>query len=85
MWLNQAQPPAPGGLIGWNINTGNKEAAPQGFEFLANIGDHPIRRSRSSAPARWPTAAGWTTQIVRHLALLRTVTPWHPATAQPWP
>ncbi len=41
IWLNNAQPPAHGGMIGSNINTSNKEAAPKGFEFLHNIGDNP--------------------------------------------
>jgi hypothetical protein len=37
VWLNRAQPPAKGGLIGSNINTSNKDASPRGFEFLENI------------------------------------------------
>ncbi len=41
IWSNKAKPPAKGGLIGCNINTSNKRAAPKGFEFLPSVGDHP--------------------------------------------
>ena len=41
VWLNRAQPPAKGGLIGSNINTSNKAASPRGFAFLNNVGENP--------------------------------------------
>jgi len=41
VWLNRAEPPAKGGLIGSNITTSNKDAAPRGFEFLKNVGENP--------------------------------------------
>src|SRR5207244_1792521 len=52
IWLNKAQPPARGGLIGSNINTSNKDAAPRGFEFLNNAGDNPdpAKSKLGSAP-----------------------------------
>ena len=46
VWRNKTQPRARGGLIGSNINTGNKEASPRGFEFLENIGDGFIYQIR---------------------------------------
>jgi hypothetical protein len=77
VWRNLAQPPAHGGLIGCNINTGNKSAAPKGFEFLANIGEHPD-------PARSTYGAGPLENrgtvddaaLLRHLAPLRTARVW---------
>lgn len=61
VWGNKSAPAARGGLVGCNINTGNKEAAPKGFAFLANVGDHfdPSKsrfdRVRLSKKARWTT------------------------------
>lgn len=55
VWRNLAQPPARGGLVGCNINTSNKEAAPKGFEFLANVGDSLDPAKSSPVPAPWTT------------------------------
>jgi len=41
VWINKTNPPIQGGLIGCNINTGNREAYPKGYAFLENIGTHP--------------------------------------------
>ncbi|MBN2476807.1 MAG: hypothetical protein JXB62_19525 [Pirellulales bacterium] len=80
VWLNKATPPARGGLLGCNINTSNKEAAPKGFEFLANVGD-------TTDPARLPFGSGPLADrggvddatILRHLAPLRAARVWLPA------
>ena len=82
VWRNLAKPPARGGLVGCNINTNNKEAAPKGFEFLANIGD-------SSDPAKSKSGAGPLDErggvddatIIKHLAPLREARVWLPAEA----
>jgi len=79
VWLNHAQPPAKGGLIGSNINTSNKDASPRGFEFLKNVGENPD-------PARSPFGSGPLADrggvddatILRHLAPLRSIRPWVP-------
>jgi hypothetical protein len=79
VWRNLAHPPARGGLIGCNVNTGNREAAPKGFEFLANIGDHPD-------PARSAFGAGPLENLgtvddatlLGHLVPLRTARVWLP-------
>ncbi len=80
VWLNRAQPPAKGGLIGSNINTGNKEASPRGFEFLKNIGENPdpARSKFGSGPLADRGGVDDAT-IVRHLAPLRSTRPWVPA------
>jgi hypothetical protein len=57
VWRNLAQPPAHGGLIGCNVNTSKKEAAPKGFEFLANIGEHPDPAKSASGAGRWKIEA----------------------------
>ena len=79
VWLNRAQPPAKGGLIGSNINTGNKDASPRGFEFLENVGDNPdpARSKFGSGPLADRGGVDDAT-IVRHLALLRSTRPWVP-------
>jgi len=80
VWLNKASPPVRGGMVGSNINTSNKDAAPRGFAFLNNVGDHPdpARSSLGSAPL--PDRGGVDdATIVRHLALLRSTHPWVPA------
>ena len=80
VWQNNAQPPAHGGLIGCNVNTNNKSAAPKGFAFLDNIGDNPdpTKSKSGSGPlddrGRVDDAA-----ILKHLAPLRSARVWLPA------
>ncbi len=80
VWLNKATPPASGGLLGCNINTSNKQAAAKGFEFLANIGDHPdpARSQFGSGPLSDSGGVDDAT-TVRHLAPLREARVWLPA------
>jgi hypothetical protein len=82
VWLNRAQPPAKGGLIGSNINTSNKAASPRGFAFLNNVGEtpDPARSSFGSGPLADRGGVDDAT-IVRHLAPLRSNHPWLPAAA----
>jgi hypothetical protein len=83
VWLNKTRPRARGGLIGSNINTGNKDASPRGFEFLENIGDHPdpAKSKFGAGPLDDRGGVGDAT-IIRHLAPLRAIRPWVP-TATP--
>ncbi|NQT37205.1 MAG: hypothetical protein HQ581_06935 [Planctomycetes bacterium] len=80
VWRNNARPPARGGLIGSNINTGNKDASPRGFEFLENVGDHPdpAKSKFGSGPLDDRGGVDDAT-IIRHLAPLRSTRPWVPA------
>ncbi len=80
VWLNKAKPPVAGGLVGCNINTSNKEAAPKGFDFLPDVGDHPdpARSKLGSGPLENRGTADDAT-IERHLAPLRTARVWIPA------
>jgi hypothetical protein len=79
-WRNEANPPAHGGLVGCNINTSNKEAAPQGFAFLANVGDHPdpARSKFGSGPLDDRGKVDDAT-ILRHLEPLRSARVWLPS------
>ena len=79
VWRNDARPPARGGLIGCNINTNNKEAAPKGFEFLPNVGDDPdpARSNRGSGPLADRGGVDDAT-LLRHLAPLREARVWLP-------
>jgi len=84
VWRNLAQPPARGGLIGCNVNTSNKEAAPKGFEFLANIGDHPDpAKSASGAGPLENQGRVDDATLLRHLAPLRTARVWLPDASVP--
>ena len=84
VWRNAANPRVAGGLIGCNVNTGNKEASPKGFEFLDNVGDHPdMARSRLGSGPLEDRGGVSDAQIVRHLQLLRAATPWDPAMPSP--
>jgi len=84
VWLNRAEPRARGGLVGSNINTGNKEAAPKGFEFLANVGDHPDpARSRYGSGPLADRGGVDDATILRHLAPLREARVWLPGDAPP--
>ncbi|HET6251051.1 MAG TPA: glycosyl hydrolase family 28-related protein [Tepidisphaeraceae bacterium] len=81
VWQNKAMPPAHGGLIGCNINTSNKEAAPKGFEFLANIGDDPDpAKSRRGAGPLEDRGHVDDATLLRHLAPLREARVWLPET-----
>jgi hypothetical protein len=82
VWLNKAKPPARGGLVGCNINTSNKAAAPKGFEFLANVGDHPdpAKSKYGSGPLPDKGRVDDAT-ILRHLAPLREARVWLPTDA----
>ena len=80
VWRNMAKPPARGGLVGCNINTSNKEAAPKGFEFLANIGDSPDpAKSKSGAGPLDDRGGVDDATILKHLAPLRKARVWLPA------
>jgi hypothetical protein len=79
VWRNLAKPPARGGLVGCNINTSNKEAAPKGFEFLANIGDNPDpAKSKSGAGPLDDRGGVDDSTILKHLAPLRKARVWLP-------
>ncbi len=69
-----------GGLIGGNINSGNKETTPKGFEFLSNVGDHldPVRSRFGSVPL---DERGGVDDVIilRHLAPLRAARAWVPS------
>lgn len=79
VWRNRAQPPAAGGLIGCNVNTSNKEAAPKGFAFLENVGDHPDpAKSRYGAGPLEDRGGVDDATILRHLAPLRQTRVWQP-------
>ncbi len=79
VWRNLAQPPVQGGLIGCNVNTGNQQAAPKGFEFLANIGDHPDpAKSASGAGPLEDRGTVDDATLLRHLAPLRAARVWLP-------
>ena len=79
VWLNLAKPPARGGLVGCNINTSNKEAAPRGFEFLANLGDNPDPAKSKSGSGPLDDQGGVDdATILKHLAPLRQAGVWLP-------
>ncbi len=82
VWRNLAQPPAGGGLLGCNINTSSKAAAPKGFAFLANLGDHPDpAKSASGAGPLEDRGTVEDATLLRHLAPLRTARVWLPDAA----
>lgn len=84
VWRNVARPPARGGLIGCNINTSKKDAAPKGFEFLANVGDHPDpAKSASGAGPLDNRGTVDDATLLRHLAPLRAARVWLPSTSVP--
>lgn len=84
LWRNLAQPPARGGLIGCNVTTGNKEAAPKGHEFLATMGGHtdPARSASGAGPLDNRGTVHDAT-LLRHLASLREALVWLPAGSTP--
>ena len=79
VWQNKARPPAHGGLVGCNVNTSDKAAAPKGFAFLDNVGEHPdpAKSKTGSGPLEDRGAVDDTT-ILRHLAPLRAARVWLP-------
>ncbi len=79
VWRNLAQPPVRGGLLGCNINTSKKDTAPQGFEFLENIGEHPdpAKSASGSGPLENRGTVDDET-LLRHLAPLRAARVWLP-------
>ncbi len=84
VWRNLAQPPARGGLVGCNINTSKKDAAPKGFDFLANIGDHPDpAKSASGAGPLENRGTVDDATLLRHLAPLRAARVWLPTEPRP--
>ncbi len=79
VWQNKAQPPARGGLVGCNINTSLKDAAPKGFAFLPNTGEDPDpARSRSGSGPLADRGGVDDATILRHLAPLREARVWLP-------
>ena len=79
VWLNTAKPPVSGGLLGCNVNTSNKDAAPKGFEFLANIGENADpAKSRSGAGPLEDRGSVSDATILKHLAPLREARVWLP-------
>ena len=79
VWLNKAKPAARGGLIGCNINTSNKKAAPKGFAFLDNVGDHPDpAKSKFGSGPLGDRGGVDDATILRHLAPLRQARVWLP-------
>jgi hypothetical protein len=79
IWKNLAEPPAHGGLVGCNVNTNNKKAAPKGFDFLPSVGDHPdpAKSKFGSGPLEDKGGVDDAT-ILRHLAPLRQARVWLP-------
>lgn len=79
VWQNKAKPPAHGGLVGCNINTSNKQAAPKGFAFLPNVGDDadPAKSRLGSGPLEDQGHVDDAT-LLRHLAPLRAAKVWLP-------
>jgi len=65
--------------VGCNINTSNKEAAPKGFEFLANVGDDPDpAKSKSGSGPLGDRGGVDDATILKHLAPLRQAGVWLP-------
>ena len=84
VWNNKAVPPARGGLLECNINTSNKEAAPKGWAFLANIGDNPDPAKSQFGAAPLEDRGSVSDQaILDHLAPLRQARIWLPGAAVP--
>jgi len=84
VWRNVADPPAKGGLLGCNINTGNREVSPQGWDFLGNVGDNadPARSASGSGPLDDRGTVSDDT-ILAHLVPLRAARLWLPDTPPP--
>jgi hypothetical protein len=84
VWRNLGQPPARGGLLGCNVNTARKEAAPQRYEFLANLGDRPDpAKSGSGAGPLDNRGTVDDATLLLHLAPLRQARVWLPDASIP--
>jgi hypothetical protein len=78
VWQNKARPPARGGLVGCNVNTPNKDVAPNGFQSLPDVGGvddatllrhlAPLRQARVWLPDAAPAGA---TDLRIHRVMLR--------------
>jgi len=84
VWRNLAQPPARGGLLGCNVNTSKKEAAPQSYASLASMGEHPdpAKSASGSGPLDNRGAVDDAT-LLQHLAPLREARVWLPDASVP--
>ncbi|MGO8927224.1 MAG: glycosyl hydrolase family 28-related protein [Limisphaerales bacterium] len=84
VWRNLAQPPARGGLLGCNVNTAKKGAAPEGYEDLANLGEHsdPAKSASGAGPLANRGMVDDAT-LLRHLAPLREARVWLPHAGAP--
>lgn len=79
LWRNLAQPPARGGLIGCNVNSANKQAVPEGFAFLTNLGDRPDPARAASGSGALPDRGTVDdATLLQHLAPLRAARVWLP-------
>jgi hypothetical protein len=76
VWLNNAKPPAHGGLVGCNMNSNVKGLMKDGFGFLENIGD-PAETSTATGSRGTVSDAA----LLRHLAPLREARVWLPGDA----
>jgi hypothetical protein len=81
VWMNQAKPPAHGGLIGCNMISSNEEAVPKGFKFLDNLGDHRIPATAKSAAGPQDNEGVDDVTILRHVAAIRANRPLYPLAA----
>jgi hypothetical protein len=84
VWRNLAEPPARGGLVGCNVNTARKEAAPEGYDLLTNLGEHPDpAKSASGAGPLDNRGIVDNETLLRHLAPLRRARVWLPDASVP--
>ena len=66
-------------MTGCNINISNKEEAPKGFEFLANVGDNPDPAKSTSGAGPLDDRGGVDdATLLKHLAPLRNARVWRP-------
>jgi hypothetical protein len=79
LWLDRAQPPVHGGLVGCNVNSNTKGATTNGFAFLANLPEHPdMSRSRDGSGPLADRGAVDDAALLAHLAPLREARVWLP-------
>ena len=82
VWLNRAIPPARGGLVGCNMNSGTKGALTNGFGFLENIGVHPDMALSKDGSGPLDDRGGVDeATLLKHLAPLREARVWLPDSA----
>ncbi len=66
-------------MVGCNINSNNKQAAPKGFEFLPNLGDDPDPAKSKFGSGPLPDLGTVDdATILRHLPPLRAALVWTP-------